>query len=384
MARSQSAHPRFPSKSLLATATLLILAVAPLAFAQGSVKAKKKGPKPAPSASASASAADETTPAASASASATTAADTTPTPAPTETTTPPEAGTESVEAVSPDDDTYTVEKPGKSYTFVGLRYRGTIIPSFLEHLFVDDGGTIYSNSIGAEVDFRKDGKSTILWLQYTEYGFGDTLFLQKNVADTANNYSIVSSSLKSIYLGVDENWSTPLANHFDLEYGFGLGLGAIFGTLYNNWVYQTPAGSPPPDTVANDKNVRYSACQSQNDGFGCATGDHQNAQTAKVGHYGEKNWFNGGAVPVVFPHVAGQIGVRWKPIKQIESRLQLGISLTGFWFGLSADYGLEDTSHGDKHTNDKAPAKSPGKDDPTEHSSSEDKSSREVGLRDTL
>jgi hypothetical protein len=376
---AQSAHRRFPSKSLLATATLLILAAAPLAFAQGSVKAKKKAPKPAPSASASASAADETTPAASATASAKASADVDTTPAATETTTPPEAGTESVEAVSPDDDTYTVEKAGKPYTFVGLRYRGTIIPSFLEHLFVKDGGTIYSNSIGAEVDFRKDGKSTILWLQYTEFGFGDTLFLQKGVPDTANNYSIVSSSLKGIYLGVDENWSTPLANHFDLEYGFGLGLGALFGTLYNNWVHQVNSGG-----IANDAGVHYAPCASTFDGSGCATADHQNATTAKVNHYSEPNWFNGGAVPVVFPHVAGQIGVRWKPIKQVESRLQLGISLTGFWFGLSADYGLEDTGHGDKHTDDKKPAK-PSKDDsPSERPSSEDKTSREVGLRDTL
>ncbi|HEX3772436.1 MAG TPA: hypothetical protein VHV30_16275 [Polyangiaceae bacterium] len=320
--------------------------------------------------------------AAAPSASASAAPDTTPTPAATDTTTPPEAGSESVAAASEDDDSNTVEKPGKSYQFVGLRYRGTIVPSFIEHLFVDDGATIYSNTIGAEMDFRKDGKSTILWLQYTEFGFGDTLFLQKGVTDTPNNYSIVQSSLKGIYLGVDENWSTPLANHFDLEYGFGLGLGAIFGTLYNNWVYPTPGGAPPPDTVTADNGTRYSACQSVNDGTSCQPGDHQNATVAKVGHHSESNWFNGGAVPVVFPHVGGQIGVRWKPIKQVESRLQLGISLTGFWFGLSADYGLEQTNHGDAHKDDKAPAKPPSKDE--DHPSSADKTSLEVGQRDTL
>jgi hypothetical protein len=36
-----------------------------------------------------------------------------------------------------------------------------------------------------------------------------------------------------------------------------------------------------------------------------------------------------------------QLGLRFKPIKQFEGRLGLGFGLTGFWFGLSGDYGLE-------------------------------------------
>jgi hypothetical protein len=47
-------------------------------------------------------------------------------------------------------------------------------------------------------------------------------------------------------------------------------------------------------------------------------------------------------VPVIFPHIAiPQLSLRYKPIKQLETRLSVGFSLTGFWFGLSADYGLE-------------------------------------------
>ena len=377
MARFHSRHRH----SFFATVALLILAVGPLAFAQSGTKAKKKGPKPAPSASASASAADEPTP----SASAQPTTEPTPEPAATETTTPPEAGTVSVAASEDDDDiTNTAELPSKSYKFIGVRYRGTIIPSFLEHLFVNDGGTIYSNSIGAEMDFRKDAKSTVVWLQYTEYGFNDTLFFQKGQPDAPNNYSIVNSGLKGVYAGLDEEWSTPIANHLEFEYGFGLGLGVIFGSLYNNWVYipqKMPGGAVPPHTVTADNGNQYTECQSINDNPTCQVSAHQNATTAKVGNYVEPNWFNGGAVPVIFPHVAGQFGLRWKPIKQIESRLQLGISLTGFWFGLSADYGLEDTGHADKHPAAKPPAK---EESPADHPSTEDKSSRQVGLRDTL
>jgi hypothetical protein len=381
MARSLGRHRH----SLFATVALLIFAVAPLALAQSSAKAKKKGPKPAPSASASASdaAPDEPTPSATPAAAAT---DTSPPPESAPPDVAPAAGSIPDEQVA-DDITNTMETPGKSYRFVGARYRGTVIPSFLEHLFVNDGGTVYSNSIGAEVDFRKDQKSTIVWLQYTEYGFDNTLFFQKNQPDEPNNYSVVSSSLKGIYVGLDELWSTPIANHFDFEYGFGLGLGVIFGNLYNDWVYQGTANIP--GAIQGSNGNYYVPCNSPTDGpplsmFGtvssCSPQAHSNSSVTKVGNYVEPNWFNGGSVPVVFPHIAGQVGIRWKPIKQLQTRLDLGIALTGFWFGLSADYGLEQTHSNDTHPASKPPSKEPGPDSDKDS----DKSSREVGQRSTL
>ncbi len=382
MARSFGRHRH----SFFAVVALLIFAVAPLALAQSASKAKKKTPKAAASASASASASppDEPTPAApEPSAEA---------PAPPAESAPPDVAAASApDTAAADDITNTVETPGKTYRYIGLRYRGTIIPSFLEHLFVNDGGTVYSNTFGAEIDFRKDGKSTILWLQYTEYGFGDTLFFQKGQTDEPNNYSIVSSTLKGIYVGLDELWSAPIANHVDFDYGFGLGLGAIFGTLTNDWVYggdaTTAKGVPGaiqgsngfyyakcgdihsgPPLVQNGNTLNYSSCDPQ---------AHSNASVAKVGNYAEKNWFQGGAVPVVFPYVGGNLGIRYKPIRQLQTRLGLGISLTGFWFGISADYGIDSQSE-DTHPASKPPTKEPAE------PSSSDKSSREVGQRYTL
>jgi hypothetical protein len=379
MSRSFMRHRR----SIFATVALLLLSVGPLALAQSAPKAKKKkGAKPAASASASASASDS--PSASAADEPTPSAQPSAEPAPTETTTPPEAGTESVaEPAAADDASNTIEDPTKTYTFIGARYRGTIIPAFLEHLFVNDGGTVYTNSIGAEVDWRKQGKSTIVWLQYTEYGFGNTLFFQKGKPDEPQNYSIVNSALKGIYAGLDEVWSTPIANHLEFEYGFGLGLGVIFGNLYNDWAYIAPPGSP--DSIKASNGQYYAACNSITDGSvvtgtvvsSCDPRSHQNSSVTKVGNYVEPNWFQGGAVPVIFPHIAGQVGLRYKPIKQLETRLDLGISLTGFWFGLSADYGLEKKEQDAGHPAVTPPAK--------ENSPAADhKESREVGIRDTL
>ncbi len=349
-----------PRRSFFTAVALLALSIAPLALAQTATKpAKKKGAKPAASASASATAA----------------------PAPPEPEAPPppppapEAEPEAHAAApalplepadvsSSSDDTYTVENPNKRYYFVGARYRGTIVPAFLEHLFVNDGGTIYSNSIGVEVDMRKGGQSMIGWLQYTEYGFGNTLFLQKGEDPTQpQNYSIVNSGLKGIYAGLDESWSVPIANHLDFEYGFGIGIGVIFGNLENNWTYNVPNGNFA-GAVQGSNGLFYAPCQAQTDGTPCTTAAHQNASIAKVGNYVEKNWAQGGAVPIIFPHIAiPQFALRYKPIKEVESRFSLGFSLTGFWFGLSVDYGLENVNKPEKAP----PAQPPSDDHPRTH-----------------
>ncbi len=340
-----------PPRRLLATA----LALAALTPAADAAAKKPKKPKPAATApaettapsSASSASKPQATPATKPDASPDTPPEGTDvTPPASETTEPTATAGPSEPVVNPNDATYTVEDPDKRYYFVGLRYRGTVIPKFIENLFVDEGGTFYSNSIGAEIDIRKGNNSMIPSVTYTSYGTGDTLFLEKGKdATLAQNYSIVNSGLGAIYLGLDELWSVPIANHWDFEFGFGVGIGVVFGSLLNNWVYEVPSGTPGSLTASNGRTYRQ--CQTEGNSFGslssgCARGTHTGATVGKVGGYTEPNWFNGGSIPVVFPQITfPNIGVRYKPIKQFEARVGLGFSLTGFWFGLSGDYGLE-------------------------------------------
>ena len=45
---------------------------------------------------------------------------------------------------------------------------------------------------------------------------------------------------------------------------------------------------------------------------------------------------------MVFPWISiPQLGLRYKPVKNFVARLGMGFALTGFWFGLSGSYGLE-------------------------------------------
>jgi hypothetical protein len=362
---------------LAAVLVLLVFGAAPLAFAQTTTPPKKKkGAKPAASASASASATAEPPPEP-------------PPPPPPEpepavavTVAPAEGATPDE---SPTDSTYTKEDPAKKYYFVGARYRGTIIPQFMENLFVNDGKTIYSNTIGAELDMRQDSKSLIPWIAFTSYSTGDILFLQKGKdPGDASQYSIVNSGLWAIYVGIDELWSVPIADHLDFEYGFGVGVGGVFGNLQNDWVF--PATANTPGALKATTGTYYAACQSQTDGASCMTGAHMNSTVAKVAGYVEPNWFQGGSVPVIFPHIAvPQFSLRYKPIKQVEGRLSLGFSLTGFWFGLSVDYGLEKRDQVDSvETKPKSKPKPPDKDKSNDSGDQDKKSDGSLDWRDTL
>lgn len=324
-------------ESLTATLVLVVLAAAPIAFAQ-TAKPKKKGAKPA--ASASATATDTAPP-----------ADTTPPAAPATSAAPEDAASASASAELPNtppegasDSSITIEDPLKTYYFIGARYRGTVIPKFLVNAFVNGGATFYSNLVGLELDMRKDGHSTIPWLAIATYGFGNTLFENNGSNNTgpefAGNWTVVSSSLNAIYLGLDELWSVPLddSHHWDFEYGFGVGLGVVFGTLNNTWVH-TKNG-----TQISDGN--YVPCVQGDTATGCNSADHNGSTPLKVGpgpgqYYTESAGLLG-PKPILFPYVAfPDLGIRWKPTKQFEGRLGLGFSLTGFFFGISGNYGLE-------------------------------------------
>jgi len=246
--------------------------------------------------------------------------------------------------VEPPEDTSSsnvLERPGKTYYFVGARYRGVVLPKFVLNAIIDGGRSVYQNSAGIELDIRKDGFSIIPAISFIEYGMGDTLFLQKGKDPTDGSYwSNINSSLKAIYLTTDIMWSVKVNKYVDFEYGAGFGLGFLFGSVETSWVYTNPNGS-----YVAASGQRFSPCISESDSPNCTRAAHQNTDTAKVNHYTEPFWSAGGSTPNVFVHLAvPQFGVRIKPVREFEGRLGVGVSLTGFFFGLSGNYGIETKS----------------------------------------
>jgi hypothetical protein len=219
-----------------------------------------------------------------------------------------------------------VELPGKTYMFVGARYRAIILPKFMMNLFGDGGKTVLVNGFGPEFAFRKNAFEYNLSIWYAGYGMDDTPF--KSKTDGVNAWELVSSHLKSIFITSDFLWSQDFSPEFALNYGMGGGFGIIFGDLNR---IQAKPGSAAADGNTGAGFVR---CTGPGDTAYC---DNSNNHYA---NYTEPSWANGGSKPILFPWFVLQTGLRYKPHKNFAARLDAGFGTSGFFLGLGLDYGL--------------------------------------------
>jgi hypothetical protein len=211
--------------------------------------------------------------------------------------------------------------------------------------FAKGGRTLNVPMVGPELTSRRDHLEYDLALMYADYTMDPFLFKGKNEVDTA--YELVASGIRQIMLTIDILYEIPLekdgdrTGRFSLLLGGGVGLGVVFGPLYRSQTYPLKNGASPDDpkqwaacTGVGVPNAAY--CENPNGHFSPNGKDI----TAK-GAYTEASWAGGGAKPMVFPWIAiPQVSFRYKPIKQLQTKADLGFSTSGFFFGFSASYGL--------------------------------------------
>jgi hypothetical protein len=217
-----------------------------------------------------------------------------------------------------------VEEKGVTYRFVGLRYRGLVVPQFMESAFGADGGsTVYAHNFGPEFIVRKDNFEYAFSLTYTDYSFDPTPFKAKSDGEDA--WELVESHIKVLYLGADFLWSHPFNPKFALSYGLGAGLGIVWGDLNRVQAYKDASGDYQPCIGPGNPASAGFYCGADNDHYG---------------DYTEPSWADGGSKPIVFPWLAGQVGLRFKPHRNFQAHLDAGIAVGHVFFGLGADYGL--------------------------------------------
>jgi len=223
-----------------------------------------------------------------------------------------------------------IEEPGKAYRFIGLRYRFILVPKFAMNFFGEGGRSVWIDNVGPEFSIRKDKFETIFSITYADFGMEDTIFRANG--DPVEAWEMVRSEIWQIMLIADFLWSAEMSPEFSINYGLGAGLGLVFGDLFRSQL--TPTGvagaTPTSDPYGWRKCLRSEA---QPTGF-CETGDPFEEDV-------EPTWANGGSQPIVFPWLAIQTGLRFKPHRNFAARLDVGIAAPGlFFFGLGADYGL--------------------------------------------
>ena len=225
-----------------------------------------------------------------------------------------------------------VELPGKTYLFVGARYRAIIVPKFMINLFGDGGKTLLVHGFGPEFAIRKNAFEYNLSIWYAGYGMEDTPFKAKD--DGAPAWELVNSQLKSLFITSDFLWSQDFSPEFALNYGLAGGFGIIFGDLHRV--------QAKPGSVSANANTGEGFVRCTGPGDADFRGDRSFCDDSNK-HYGgnvEPSWANGGSKPILFPWFVLQTGFRYKPHRNFALRFDAGFGTSGFFLGLGADYGL--------------------------------------------
>lgn len=240
------------------------------------------------------------------------------------------------------------EDPLEPHRFIGLRYRDAILPKFMLNWFAEGGRNVNVPMVGPEFTTRRRHLELIVSALYADYTTSAFLFKGKQEPETG--YELVGSSLRQIYLMLDILYEIPLekdkagrAGRFALLVGGGVGIGFVFGSLYRSQAAPKDSKNPnfddasgwvpcsgfmKPDTLT-PRGAAY--CDPLNDHY----------STNVTDGYAEPSWANGGSKPNILPWVAiPQVSFRYKPLKQLQTRADLGFSTSGFFFGLAASYGL--------------------------------------------
>jgi hypothetical protein len=234
-------------------------------------------------------------------------------------------------ATSESNDSSPVEQSGKTYNFVGARLRGLIIPTFIIKAFGDGGKTVPAPNFGPEFILRRDGFEYEFAITYTSYVMTHTPF--KAPDDPEQAMELVDAHLKVLYLQSDFMWGHDFSPQVGVMYGFGAGLGIVWGPLYRTQAFPVSGGwDYCPALAANDGIDPHR-------GY-CVVDPTLGSDPQHSRGYQEPSWTGGGSKPILFPWLSLQAALRFKPTRHFAARLDAGIGFGQVFFGLGADYGL--------------------------------------------
>lgn len=239
---------------------------------------------------------------------------------------------------APDPKYDPLEEEGKRYNFVGMRFRDVIVPKFMINWFAEGGATVNVAMFGPEFTTRKNGTELDFAVQYADYSMDPFMFRANGDPDTA--FEVVSSTMKMVLFTADLLYNVPIdkSGKFSFLVGAGIGFGVVFGDLSRAQAYPADGSdkADPNDPSKWRTCLGDSAPQKAGGLKYCDDKD-----SLHYGKYTEPSWANGGSKFNIFPWISlPQLSFRYKPIKQLQTRFDTGFSTSGFFFGLSAGYGL--------------------------------------------
>ncbi|MEO5727393.1 MAG: hypothetical protein ABI134_15915, partial [Byssovorax sp.] len=220
-------------------------------------------------------------------------------------------------------------------TWLGVRYRGVVIPKFLMNAFADGGRSLAVPGGGLTLTVPTASVDVIISLGYFSYRMADAPFKGKGTPDT--EWELISSNLQALTASVDLMWRIPLDEKKAWTFRVGGGIGA--GWMFLGDMSRTQAY--PADGKVGDP-YTYLPCKGPNNPRGtfryCNTLDKD---ASRYPGYTEPSWFNHGVRPLIYPWlVLPEIGLTWKPTPRVAIDLETGISLSGLLTSLGIRFAL--------------------------------------------
>lgn len=238
------------------------------------------------------------------------------------------------------DSTDPIELEGENYYFFGPLYRQIFVAPGIVELFVDRAMPVFNPGVGGEFTYRKNGFSIGANVWWQDLSFQGPFLA---AGDPDENTEFLNSNWQSVFASASFLWSTEFNKYIAFEYGLEAGLGVILGDMTRTEGYRDDG----PGSVNG-----FSPCAGPNDPRGQAAGGPQYCGATTSGgmtdadgengeHYGvvARKWSSGGSVPNVVPWLTPRLGLRIKPIRQIQIRIDTGF-MGFFFFGGSLSYGF--------------------------------------------
>jgi hypothetical protein len=218
--------------------------------------------------------------------------------------------------------------------WLGARFRGYLMPSFVMNIAVDGGATTFLPGGEATFTARLADVDLVVGVGVTSLALGSTTVKPHGTPDT--EWEIAESDLVALTATLDILYRLTLDDAGAVTMGIGGGVGfgwAAFGELYRWQAY--PAGSP-------DDPSTYAKCKAPNDPPGSFR--YCNSLDKDAERYGSPDaaWGSGGARPVIYPWVAlPLVSFAFRPADVVEIGLDLGVTFQGFLMGTGLRFGLE-------------------------------------------
>ncbi len=225
------------------------------------------------------------------------------------------------------------EDTGPKY-WLGARFRGLLVPTFVMNIVADGGTTTYWPGGGLTFGARVGDVDLVSSLTVTSYALGTTPFKPHDTPDT--EWELVESDLVAMAATLDVLYVIPLDPREEgaIKIGAGFGLGWVLaGDIHRTQSFPEDGKEGDPAT--------YQKCKGPNDPAGTFRYCNQLDKDAERYGQPDKSWSDGGAKPVVYPWLAlPLIDFAWRPIDDLALDLELGLTLNGFLTGFGARYGF--------------------------------------------